>query len=335
MGLLCLLALLCGSGPLVARAQPGLTVFLNAPASSGVFDRVLGQVNDLPVTIQVAAEADVRIEISAVALTPLGWRVECHDHLRNEHQSREVISDDAHPLTQSAADEAAALVVRSLLQAILRADRERASAAVGIPDVGLPPFEPPPKDVPSEEAPSKEDPRLSSPWLGAGAQLVLVTSDADAATSLWGRAGWRWAGFALAVEGRYGLGVDLGDAVVSTTVATHALQITARMNLRTGSRAALMVSSSLGTHLFVRREARVATGWQATPSETLWSPSLGAGMEGRVALFGGLALNLFAGVDLLTRTPTLDRRANDGRARTVATLSWFVPRLALGLELSL
>lgn len=310
--------------------QEQLHVRLNAPAGSGLLERVVGQVSDLPVVIQVVAEGDVQVTVGVAPLAPIGWQLVIQDHARGQIQTRDVVGDPTQDNAQSAVDEAAALVVRTVLQSLLQALLKPS-----------PPPEPAPlptvvvADAPPVELDVSASKTGSRVWLALGPQLALGVKPAGALASVVAVVGVQHGHFALGVQAGLGLPAQLEDAVARAAIARHALHLVGRVDVVEIGSSAIALALALGTHVFVRDTERVAAGWQATDDASVWSPSVGVASQWRWRLSDELSLGVSVGAELFSRVPTLRHRTVEGERRELAAMRWFSPHAACGVELSL
>ncbi len=319
---------------------------LHTPTGSGLHERVIGQVSDLPLVILTGDEAEAQVSIDIERAGPLSWRITVRDRGRDWTETREVVVDDEQPFAQSAVDETAAVVVRVMLQTLLREASaetveatpnatEPASTNVTEPTtvtpLVAPVTSPEPAQITAPASADDESPRRI--WLGVSARLAL----ADRELSLWPGVDL-WLGAALGAvtlgaRGGFGLDVTTTNDIAEISVARHALFVVARVQAIDARWAALGAWLELGTHVFVRRTEHVASGWQAVSAQASWTPAAGLGGLASLALWRGGLLVLGLGAHVQLTRPVVTVVTASGASRTLLRGAAIVPTVWLGLEL--
>jgi hypothetical protein len=350
--LLCLL--LSGAWPGSAWSAPWTAVLrVASPQDEARVGRLQGQLSDLPVQLRVSpgpalGPATPEVWAAAVALAEREGAqavIWFHPepgalvlHVAEPSSRRLLVRRVQEGPTrgrrgQSARDEAAALIVRSALRALVEGDP--VGEEIAPPPPPPPPPEPPPPPAPAplpapEPAAPPPPPPARSTWaVGVGWQAVLDGQ------SPWGQQGPRlsldWEGARVRVRAllQASLPARLEDAYTRVSLSRHALGVAVDGALVSTARWRLAAGVGLGVAGFLRTTEPRAAGVEAAPARLVPAPFLSPEV---LARWRGprLALEASFAVDALAGAPVLGYQREG--VFLVRNPLWSVqPRFGLGL----
>jgi hypothetical protein len=326
-----LAAVLALWGPWASAAEePKARALLHVDSNPELVERIRGQTSDLPIEVIVTDERAPAEEPLATAtrlgrargatvvvwLSPVrggGWNVYVADIEHGDLIARRIaLPDSADRLAVSAAQEAAALVVRSTLASLSSGDR-----IGGVPEptpspperaaeepARVPSVAPAPPDRPERSQREAHDEALGV-FLSAGAELGVDTKSTGPWYGPALGAGARLGRWELGARGTYGAPRDLEDSLTRLRIDRYTLGARATHVVPLSSAWALLASVDAGVAAYNRTTTVLEANVEATDGRTSLSPLAGLSVAASFAPASfPLSLHGSMGADVVPRAPT-------------------------------
>jgi len=334
-----------------AEAEPlHVVVRTVSDADRGLLDRIRGQTSDLDVAIEErtadALEPSLPLQLAAAdGLAPTGASSAVVWFDRDPEAERAILVVLAVPRAgrvlvrrveerdRSATLEAAALIVRSALQALA----EGATIGVERATVAPPPPEPPPAPPPEPRRAPPPPPSRSSGWLASiGWQTALDGESRFGQQGLAGRFAWARAPLEIGVAASVGVPVEIADRYARLAVWRRTIAATGALRLGRAP-LELVLGASAGAAAFGRSTVAHDENVEPQPPSVVWTPLVAPEATLRLLprwLGGAVALSLALGADFVPGAPAFVYESQpSGTRETTKRLSWIEPRAGLAIEL--